>query len=67
MTGFCGTVAIDIDRPIGRGSRGVVKENIGLIELDLRGRISVSVSVTMLAPIASVEWRKGDMDTFPLG
>ncbi len=56
-------VAIDIDRPIGRGSRAVVKENIGLIELDNRGHISVTVTVTMLGPIA---WRKRGTDISPL-
>jgi hypothetical protein len=52
MPGFSRTVAIDIDRPIGKGSRGVAEENIGLIKLDNRGPSSVTVTVTMLAPIA---------------
>ena len=49
-------VAIDIDAPIGRGCRGMVKEDVGFIEFDNRSHagFSVTVTVTMLAPIANV-------------
>jgi hypothetical protein len=58
MSGFPGIGVVDVDRPIGRWSGIVMQKDLGLVELDERRHISMTiVAVAVLIAIAEVqEW-----------
>jgi hypothetical protein len=54
---------VDVDGPIGRWSRRMVQKDFGLIKLDNRCHMAMTVAMTVLIAIPYVQERRGVIDT----